>query len=86
MPLPSPSSARALAALALGALLWTVLAQVVERIPLAPGEGLALRWLRALGEHPVRGSLALALGLLARLPAPATASPEPSITLEATIR
>ena len=66
-PPSAPPSARLLAALILGPVSWTVQAQLVERIPLAPGEGLLLRWLRALGEHPLRGSLALTLGMLALL-------------------
>jgi hypothetical protein len=58
------------AALVLGALLWAGLAGVATWIPLVPGEAVPLRWLRKLGEHPVRGSLALGLLLLALRKAP----------------
>ena len=34
-------------------------------LPPAQGEGLALRWLRKLDEHPVRGAAAVALAAFA---------------------
>jgi len=58
------------AAWVLGALLWAGLTGAAAWIPLAPGESVPLRWLRKLGEHPVRGTLALGLLVLALRKAP----------------
>ena len=60
MPTKSPVPA----ALVIGALLWAGLTGVAAWVPLVPGEAVPLRWLRKLGEHPVRGSLALGLLVL----------------------
>ena len=80
----STSAAHRLAALALGPACWAVLAQLVARIPPAPGEGWGLRWLRVLAEHPLRGGLALALGLLALASPPSRTAQEPPSATEPT--
>jgi len=64
-PASPPDSRAGLVALVLGGLTWMGIALVVERVHPEAGEGLCLRWLRKLVEHPIRGSLALALALLA---------------------
>jgi hypothetical protein len=51
----------------LGIALWGAASLLVERLEPGPGELAAVRWLRVVAEHPVRGSLGLALLLGATL-------------------
>ena len=47
--------------IALGIALWGAASLLVEGLEPGPGELAAVRWLRVVAEHPVRGSLGLAL-------------------------
>ena len=50
-------------------LLWVLWSGSLDDLwPPRSGEAPALRWIRACAQHPLRTSLALALGLLALLP------------------
>lgn len=67
------------AALALGVALWAAVYLGDSLVPPAPGEPRVGRWLRKLAEHPLRGSLALGLFLLAGgLPGRLGGAPRPS--------
>ena len=53
--------------LALGIAVWWAASLLVDRLAPGPDELLAIRWLRVVADHPVRGSLGLALLLGAAL-------------------
>lgn len=65
---------RLVVCLAIGFLLAWLVHAADGWFPPRAGEGLAVRWLRALAAHPVRGGLAIGLLALAALARPGTAA------------
>jgi hypothetical protein len=70
--------------LALGIAIWASASLLVHRIDPSPDELVPLRWLRVVAEHPVRGSLGLALLLGAALRARSSASSSDRSTVAGT--
>ena len=62
---PAGGSGRVILLLVLAFAVHRIVVWALDARPAALGEPLALRWLRALADHPVRGPLGLVLALLA---------------------